>query len=109
MTVFDEARRKDPTAPLFAEARLNQMAYRLARNDRRPDAIVIFRKIVELYPASSNAYDSLAEALEAAGNRAESVSMTRKGLEVLERETLPAERKTQMKETLEGRLRRLPP
>ena len=107
MPVFEEARRKDPTAPLFVEARLNQIAYRLLRNDRRPDALVIFRKIVELYPASSNAHDSLAEALEAAGERAEAVAVTRKGLEALDRENLPAERKTQMKATLEGRLRRL--
>ena len=109
MAAFDDARRRDPTAQLFAEARLNQVAYRLMRNDKRPDAIVLFRKIVELYPSSSNAYDSLAEALEGAGDRAESVAMTRKGLEVLEREDLPAARKTQMRETLQGRLRRLAP
>ena len=109
MPVFDDARRRDPTAQLFVEARLNQVAYRLLRSDKRPDAIVVFRKIVELYPGSSNAYDSLAEALEAAGEKAESVSVTRKGLEVLEREELPAARKAQMKETLQGRLRRLAP
>ena len=88
---------------------MNQVAYRLLRNNRRPDAIVVFRKIVELYPGSSNAHDSLAEALEAAGEKAEAVSVTRKGLEVLEREELPDARRQQMKEMLEGRLRRLAP
>ena len=104
---FDDARRRDPLAPLFAEARLNQIAYRVFRNGKPADAIVIFRKIVELYPNSSNAYDSLSEVLEAAGEKAEAGAMARKGLEVLEREELPAARRTQMKESLEGRIKRV--
>jgi hypothetical protein len=108
MATFDDARRRDPDAPLFQEDGLNQLAYRLLRNDRRPDAIAVFRKVVALYPGSSNAYDSLAEALETS-DRAESVALTRKGLEVLERENLPDPRRQQMKEALEGRLRRLAP
>jgi len=107
LTTFDAARTRDPEAALFQEARLNQVAYRLLRSDRRSDAIVVFRKILELYPGSSNAHDSLAEALEAAGDKAEAVSVTRKGLEVLEREQLPDARQQQIREVLEGRLRRL--
>ena len=109
LATFDAARARDPEADLFQEARLNQVGYRLLRNNRRPDAIVVFRKIVELFPGSSNAHDSLAEALEAAGDKAEAVSVTRKGLEVLEREQLPDARRQQMKDALEGRLRRLAP
>ena len=109
LATFDAARTRDPEAPLFQEARLNQVAYRLLRNSRQSDAIVVFRKIVELYPGSSNARDSLAEALEGAGEKAEAVSVSRKGLEVLEREQLPDARRQQMREVLEGRLRRLAP
>ena len=109
LAIFDTARTRDPEALLFREARLNQVAYRLLRNDKRPEAIAIFRKIVATFPGSSNAHDSLAEALEAAGDKAEAVSVTRKGLEVLEREQLPAARRQQMKDTLEARLRRLVP
>ena len=61
------------------------MAYRLLRDEKQAEAIAVFRAIVALNPALSNAYDSLAEALEAAGERAESLAMTRKGLEALER------------------------
>ena len=109
MAVFDAARRTDPEAPLFNEAWLNQMAYRLLRDEKRAEAIAVFRAIVALNPASSNAYDSLAEALEAAGERAESLAMTRKGLEVLEREAMPADRKQQLKEGLQSRAARLTP
>jgi hypothetical protein len=109
MAAFYEARRTDPEAALFNETRLNQLAYRLLRDEKRAEAIAIFRAIVELAPGSSNAYDSLAEALEGAGERAEALSLTRKGQEVLEREQLAPERKQQMKEVLEGRVRRLAP
>jgi hypothetical protein len=107
MAVFNDALRTDPQAALFNETRLNQLAYRLLRDEKRAEAIAVFRAIVALKPESSNAYDSLAEALEAAGERAEALSLTRKGLEVLEREQLTPERKQQMKEVLEGRVRRL--
>jgi tetratricopeptide (TPR) repeat protein len=109
MAVFNDALRVDPQAPLFNEARLNQMAYRLLREEKRAEAIAVFRAIVALNPRSSNAYDSLAEALEASGERAEAVSMTRKGLEVLATEDLTPERRQQMKDALEGRIRRLAP
>jgi len=109
MDVFKEARRTDPLAPLFDQTRLNQMAYRLVRNEKRTEAIAVFRAVVELFPGSSNGYDSLAEALEGAGERAEALSLSRKGLEVLEREQLPADRRQQMKDVLEGRVRRLAP
>ena len=109
MAAFNDAYRTDPQAALFNETRLNQLAYRLLRDQKRAEAIAIFRAIVALKPESSNAYDSLAEALEGAGERAEALSLTRKGLEVLERESLTPERKQQMKEVLEGRVRRLAP
>ena len=96
-------------SPGAQEARLNQVAYSLLRSDRRPDAIVVFRKIVEVHPGSSNAHDSLAEALEAAGDKAEAILVTRKGLEVLEREHLPEARRQQVRDALDGRLRQLAP
>ena len=51
----------------------------------------------------------MAEALEGIGERGEALSVSRKALEVLEREQLAPERKQQMREVLEARVRRLGP
>ncbi|HUQ83299.1 MAG TPA: hypothetical protein VM076_19250 [Gemmatimonadaceae bacterium] len=107
LAMLDAARRSDPEAALFQEARLNGVAYRLFRNGKQPDGIALFRKIVEMFPGSSNAYDSLSEALETSGDRAAAAATARKGLEVLEREQLPDDRKAQLRELLQSRVTRL--
>ena len=85
MQVFEEARARDPQAPLFREASLNMLGYRLLRNEKPLEATTVLRKVIELYPDSVNAYDSLGEALEEAGDRAQAIEVTRKGLEVARR------------------------
>jgi tetratricopeptide (TPR) repeat protein len=107
MTVFQEARRRDPKAQLFEEARLNQIGYRLLRHGKHQESITIFRTAIDLYPNSANTYDSASEALEAAGDTTQAVELSRKGLEVLAREDLPPAPRQLLKNGLEGRLRRL--
>jgi tetratricopeptide (TPR) repeat protein len=107
MQRLDEARKTDPQADLFQEARLNRLGYRVLRSRSAANSIPIFRRIVELFPASSNAYDSLAEALEAAGERREAVAVTEKALEVLAKQELTPEQRRDMAELLEARLKRL--
>lgn len=104
---IEEARKTDPQASLFAESVLNQFAYRVLRRRPPAESIAIFRKIVELFPASSNALDSLAEALEAAGDKREAVIVTGKALEVLARQELTMEQRRDMAVLLEARLKRL--
>jgi hypothetical protein len=104
---MDAARAIDPEAPVFREASLNRLGYRLLRGQKMAESIVIFRKVVDLFPGSSNAYDSLSEALEAAGERAQSVAIAQKGLEVLARQDLTEEQKRDMANLLDARLKRL--
>ncbi|HNX97070.1 MAG TPA: MBL fold metallo-hydrolase [Candidatus Aminicenantes bacterium] len=53
----------------FSETALNQFGYRLLdREDKKP-AIELFKFVVELYPDSANAYDSLGEAFMAGGDK----------------------------------------
>jgi hypothetical protein len=101
------ARVRDPQAPVFREATLNGVGYRLLRASKTDDAVALFRAIVEFYPGSSNAYDSLSEALEASGARAEAVEVCRKGLEVLAKQDVTPQGRAQMAELLEGRITRL--
>lgn len=107
MAMFDEARKQDPEAALFRENDLNVLGYRLLRQQKHTEAIAIFRKAVELFPTSANPYDSLSEALEAAGNRAEAMEVAKKGLEVLARQDLPEASRDQLRELLEKRIERL--
>ena len=107
MATYRAARARDPKAPLFNAAHLNRLGYRLLRAQKVNESIAVFRAVVELTPGSSNAYDSLAEALETAGQKPEALEMTRRGLDVLEREEVAPEQRQQIKVALEGRLRRL--
>ena len=107
MATYRAARARDPKAPLFNSAQLNRLGYRLLRAQKVNESIAVFRAVVELTPGSSNAYDSLAEALAAGGNKTEALEITRRGLEALEREELPLEQRQQIKAALDGRLQRL--
>ncbi|MBC7872864.1 MAG: hypothetical protein H7Y01_02650 [Ferruginibacter sp.] len=50
---------------------LNANAYWLLNHQRQNDALEVFKLAVESYPASPNAYESLSEAFEITGNKAE--------------------------------------
>jgi tetratricopeptide (TPR) repeat protein len=107
MRAFHEARSRDPQAPLFREADLNRLGYRLLRGHKAAEAIAVLEAVVALYPRSANAYDSLGEALEAAGRRAEALAVTRQGLDALPAQDLPAETRASLKSGMEARLKRL--
>ncbi len=61
-------RKTDPGSPLLREEAVNQLGYMLAGKKETDAAIAVFRLNTELYPASGNTYDSLAETYLAAGN-----------------------------------------
>ncbi len=107
LKVLDAFKSTDPQADTFREAALNRLAYRILRSRPPAESIPLFRRIVDWFPASSNAYDSLAEGLEAAGERQQSVEVTQRALEVLARQDLTADQRRDMAAILEGRLKRL--
>jgi tetratricopeptide (TPR) repeat protein len=104
---FDEARARDPEAPTFREAELNRLGYRLLRQQKHPEAIAVLRRNVALYPASSNALDSLAEALETSGDKASALETTKTALDVLSRQELSEQQRADMKALLDARITRL--
>ena len=105
--VLQEQRAIDPSAEIFREPALNRLAYRVLRTRTPAESIVLFRRIVEWFPASSNAYDSLSEALEAAGQRQQAIEVVERGLEVLAKQDLTPDQRRDMATLLEGRLKRL--
>ena len=66
----------------FAETELNRLGYRLLQMRKIADAIEIFKLNVEMYPQSSNAYDSLGEAYRAHGDKDLAVTNYKKSLEL---------------------------
>jgi hypothetical protein len=62
----------------FTEGRLNELGYQLLGANRPADAVTIFRLNIEMYPASANPYDSLADGLKALGDSAGALENYRK-------------------------------
>lgn len=64
------------------EAAVNRFGYTLLRNNKVADAVEIFKLNAESYPNSANVYDSLGDALQAAGNKAEAIKSYEKALSI---------------------------
>ncbi len=60
------------------EADMNGYGYQLLQSGKVDDAVQVFRKNVEKYPASWNTYDSLGEGLALAGKKAEAAEQYRR-------------------------------
>ncbi len=64
--IYQQAKKSDPGFKL-PERDVNRWGYDLLRSGKVTKAVAIFQLNVAMYPESSNTYDSLAEAQEAAG------------------------------------------
>jgi dienelactone hydrolase len=64
-----DLRQREPDRWDFSERELNFLAYTYLAQRRAGDAIALFQLITELYPQSSNAWNSLGEAYEAAARK----------------------------------------
>ena len=64
------------------EAEVNTFGYRLLRDHRVQEAIAVFQVNADAFPASANVWDSLGEALLAAGRRDEGIAAYRRALEL---------------------------
>lgn len=72
---------KDP-ALRWNEAELNDWGYRLLTTGREKQALEVLRLVVALFPQSGNAYDSLAEAEAANGDKAAALIHYRRSLQL---------------------------
>ena len=87
---------------------LNANAYSLHNNQRQADALEVFKLAVESYPESPNAYESLSEAFETAGNRAEAIHNAELCLQKLSAATNMNENlKDRVRQAAEKRIQRL--
>lgn len=76
-----------PRASAIRERPLNRTAYRLLQQGHTPAALGLFEHITRRFPASANAWDSLSEAREGAGQPAEALAAVAEGLRILDADT----------------------
>lgn len=74
--------REDPARFTLSENDLNRMAYEMLEQGHLPQALETFRTALWLFPQSDNAWESYAEALEKAQDRAGALAMYRKALRI---------------------------
>ena len=72
-------KKKDPSFSL-SENELNGWGYQLLGQNNTAAALSVFKLNVQLYPQSANAYDSLAETMEATNSKAEAIANYKKSL-----------------------------
>ncbi len=65
-----------------SEGTVNQAGYMLIGSKKMEDAILVFRKNIELHPSSSNAYDSLGEAYMNHGDKDLAIKNYQKSIEL---------------------------
>ena len=79
---YREAKRSEPDAWDFSETQLNLLGYALLGERKVEDAIAVFKLNAEAFPQSGNVYDSLAEALAAAGQKEQAIKNYARSLEL---------------------------
>jgi tetratricopeptide (TPR) repeat protein len=108
MRLAREGLARDPLAAVFDDAYLNALGYEMLQRSQPDKAIDLFTLNVEAHPASANAYDSLSEALESLGRKAEALQWAGKGLAALPGDqSIPPPQRKALEDGLRARTQRL--
>jgi dienelactone hydrolase len=103
-----DARTRDPKATIFPEALMNAVGYEHLQSGNVTQAIEVFSLNVSAFPASANAYDSLADAYVAAGKKDLARANARKALDLLPSDTsVPADFRNRIRDSAEQKLKDL--
>lgn len=106
--MYEDERRKNTKAILLPEVETNLLGYQLMQNGNTKDALTILKMNNEAYPASANTYDSVSDALLAAGDRAGALKYATKAIEMLEKDAeAPPEFKQLVRESAEKKIKEL--
>jgi tetratricopeptide (TPR) repeat protein len=106
--VFEQAKAKDPDAPLFKESSLNRLGSQLMMAGKTPEAVAVLEMTVASYPKSAAAYDTLAEAYSTAGQKEKALAASKKVLDLLAADdSLGEERRKSLRKNTESRLAKL--
>ena len=101
--------RANPGEEVVSEARLTSVGYGFIEDGDAATAVSVFRLVVEAFPTSANAYDSLADGYLAANDAAGARRAYEEVLRVLPLDDRASpEQKASLKKTAETKLRELP-
>ncbi|HEX9827401.1 MAG TPA: serine hydrolase [Flavobacteriaceae bacterium] len=79
---YVELKKNEANGYNFSEDQLNQLGYHYLGNDKVDYAAAIFKLNVELFPKSSNVYDSYGEALLKLGDKEKAIENYKKSVEI---------------------------
>jgi Tfp pilus assembly protein PilF len=79
--VADDLKKHNPAFKL-TEDEMNVLGYKFLNKGQKEKALELFKLNVNLYPASSNTYDSLAETYENTGNKILAIKNYKRALEL---------------------------
>lgn len=79
---YVQLRRTPGTRYDFSESELNGLGYTLLGEERNADAVRMFELNVRHFPTSSNAFDSLGDALDRSGRRADAIRAYSRALQL---------------------------
>jgi ketosteroid isomerase-like protein len=97
-----------PVPTQSKEAKMNSVGYQLLQEKKIKEAIEVFKNVVAEFPNSANAYDSLADAYEADGNKELAIEFAQKALDMLARDANgDQEFKNRVRESANDKLKRL--
>jgi len=88
---------------------MNQIAYERLQAGETKEAVEIFKLIVEAYPASANAQDSLGDAYLAAGQNDLALAASRRSLEMLATDRGNDELKEAIRQNAQQKIDKLSP
>ncbi|HYE73813.1 MAG TPA: hypothetical protein VEF04_10790, partial [Blastocatellia bacterium] len=108
IAVYEQAKRADPNAPLFAEVTHISMGYRLLEDGMKKEAIELFQFGTTLYPTSTHMLIGLSEAHIAIGNKEQAINQMEQSEKLLAGDTNISEaQRKNLKNWLNENLKRL--
>jgi dienelactone hydrolase len=107
---YEALRARYPFAHLYREDGLNAVGYSLLQSGRTKEALEVLTYNAAAFPESANVYDSLADAYEAAGEKALAIENAERALEKLAASTQgPPAMRDAIRASAEAKLKRLRP
>jgi hypothetical protein len=82
--LLEKVEKAEPESDLLKETTLNMLGYSLLGEKKNADAVGVFEEAVARNPKSANAYDSLADAYAAVGDKTKAKQATDKAVELAE-------------------------
>ena len=96
-----------PKANLLREGASNAAGYRLLGEGKQAEAIAAFESATRRFPGSTNAWDSLSEAYEAAGRKTDALAAVEKGLAAAPADKIGETQRGRLLDALKARGERL--